>query len=560
MNPKIGLLVFGLVISVGLGAFFMQFRTSELELAKKEQRSRAETILKKLDDFTTVSNLVARFVQESINDKKLNKKEIEETLLQLLRASPNELIFGIGIWYEPFEFDKKVKFFGPYVHRPGILTYEWATEKYNYVNQEWYRLARTEAGQSKFIDPYFDNGLVYASNVRAFYGLDKKMLGEISVDMILPQLQNIILKAQHSDQDILSIEDRNGRLLAHPFKDEFYKRKNIVEGNDKQSLLNFTTEDLNKTLKLKNENWLRAEVTQKELGWKVIVLSSENFLLQRISELLNWICISLLFLWTLIFVTWQVLSTRAIERIENEEKIKANRIQLIQSSKMAALGVMASGIAHEINNPLMIIIGKAYGVEKQLINANSNSTEISQSLKKIISTAERISQIIRGLKTFSRSGNQDPFLLETLSSIVDDAILVCAERFRINSIQLIVDAIPNVNIRCRSTEISQVFFNLLSNSFDAIAVQSEKWVKVKFKHFPERNQIRIEFIDSGNGIPHEVAQRLMEPFFTTKDVGKGTGLGLSISKGIIDAHKGELFLDPTCLHTKFVVLLPVNNN
>lgn len=260
----------------------------------------------------------------------------------------------------------------------------------------------------------------------------------------------------------------------------------------------------------------------------------------------------------MLIIIWRILVSRNNDKKENDKKIELGRIQLIQSAKMATLGEMASGIAHEINNPLTIILGKSKQIQRQIQQTEGVESN-SQQLSKIISAAERIGRIINGLRTFSRSSEGDPFQIEPLSSIIHDTISLCEERFLNHKIPIEIDEIPLIYIPCRPSQISQVFLNLLSNSLDAVDKLTEKWVKIKFTIDISLNQINIEFTDSGHGIPKEIANRIMQPFFTTKDVGSGTGLGLSISKGIIEKHHGKIALDSSAKNTKFIVTLPFTN-
>jgi C4-dicarboxylate-specific signal transduction histidine kinase len=111
-------------------------------------------------------------------------------------------------------------------------------------------------------------------------------------------------------------------------------------------------------------------------------------------------------------------------------------------------------------------------------------------------------------------------------------------------------------IDCRAVQVSQVIINLLSNSMDAIDHLSEKWIKLSIRALDD-NTVLIKVRDSGHGIPNDVVEKMMNPFFTTKAVGKGTGLGLSISLGIIDEHKGKLYYQLVDNHTEFVIELPM---
>lgn len=112
----------------------------------------------------------------------------------------------------------------------------------------------------------------------------------------------------------------------------------------------------------------------------------------------------------------------------------------------------------------------------------------------------------------------------------------------------------SLEIECHSIKISQVLLNLLNNAYDAIQNQKEKWIKVEI--IERQHEIDLIVTDSGNGIPVSVQKRMMQPFFTTKDIGKGTGLGLSISQGIVTSHHGKINIDNASMNTRFVITLP----
>jgi signal transduction histidine kinase len=570
-GPRIALLSFGFLATAVMIIFFVQTREVELNMGKTEQLLRAELVRKKLDEFIIASDLLSRFIQEDITGKDFSRKQVEERLRQYLRAGPSDLIFGVGLWYEPYSFERDRRLFGPYIHRENrrengrqsgpskkeqVLTYDWSGEDYNYPRQSWYLKAQEAKGESYFVDPYFDSELVYASNVRVFFDRNGKIHGVISVDLVLAQLQDLVLQASRPNKEMIYITSREGKLLAHPMKDSFFQLKKIEDGVEGQSLMNYRIEDLEPVLPQDSAGWVRSELEQTQLGWKVVVVSSESYVLEKLISLRNTLIGAFIVIWSMIVVLWRVHEIRDRERVENEEKIERGRAQLIQSAKMAALGEMAAGIAHEINNPLTVIVVKAHQLERKLAQIGADN-EINLSLQKISATAERIAQIIKGLKTFSRSAEEDPFQAESLERMVRETISLCAERFKNQKIQLIVDPVPPVKIRCRPTQISQVFLNLLSNAFDAVERLPERWVKIQFVSEVQRGFIRIEFADSGPGIPGDIAKRIVQPFFTTKGVGKGTGLGLSISNGIVEDHLGTLTLDEGSVHTKFVVSLPV---
>lgn len=243
------------------------------------------------------------------------------------------------------------------------------------------------------------------------------------------------------------------------------------------------------------------------------------------------------------------------ERIEALGALDEERARTIHASKMASLGEMAGSIAHEINNPLAIIAGKAYQLKAAAESGKLDLTSVAQIAGKIEETGFRISKIIQGLRSFSRKGEQDPFARASLRTIVDDTLELCRQRFQAHGIRLDVKA-ANTEIECRAVQISQVLLNLLNNAFDATERLGDRWVEIETREVPGKF-VEILVTDSGTGIPAALREKIMLPFFTTKKGTRGTGLGLSISQSIIVDHGGELTVDETCPNTRFKIRLPV---
>ncbi len=242
---------------------------------------------------------------------------------------------------------------------------------------------------------------------------------------------------------------------------------------------------------------------------------------------------------------------------ENLEKTVVERsILLTESSRLASLGEMAGGIAHEINNPLAIISGKSQRIRRLLLEGDSQNKEtLMGDLNKIDQTIERIAKIIQGLRSFSRDGAKDDFSCYPVKDICENTLELCRSRFHNAGIELTLPDVDNkLHIECRPVQIEQVLLNLLNNAFDAVSGLAVKWVKVSLTS--SETDIELSVTDSGNGIPTSVQSKLMQPFFTTKPVGKGTGLGLSICKGIVESHGGQFTYDTSSKNTRFVVCLP----
>jgi PAS domain S-box-containing protein len=243
----------------------------------------------------------------------------------------------------------------------------------------------------------------------------------------------------------------------------------------------------------------------------------------------------------------------ALEELKRQEEIiKRQQLKIVASAKMSSLGEMAGGIAHEINNPLAIIHLAAHQLRQCLVKPTTNELA---ALERIERTVERIVKIVKGLKSFSRSGEKDPMVEVKLEKVLLETLDLCRERFLSHGIRIESDLDSSLAVKGHSVQLSQVFLNLLNNSFDAISTQQSPWIRISCTRNDKTAVLR--FIDSGHGIPNETAQKIFEPFFTTKEVGEGTGLGLSVSQGILAEHRGAISYEEEGGSTCFVVRLPL---
>jgi C4-dicarboxylate-specific signal transduction histidine kinase len=240
-----------------------------------------------------------------------------------------------------------------------------------------------------------------------------------------------------------------------------------------------------------------------------------------------------------------------------ELELVESRAMLESFSKMSSLGEMAGSIAHEINTPLAVIQMRA-GMAHELISRKKFESDVLEKcITSIEQTTTKISSIVSGLRTFSRDSQNDSFVESSIKQIVDDTFVLCTERFKNNNVKIIRNEFEDKIISCQPNQISQVLLNLLNNAFDAIEKLDDRWVQVDLSS--SNDSIYLAIIDSGSGISKDIQDKIMTPFFTTKERGKGTGLGLSISKKIIEAHGGKLSIDINCSNTKFIIELPTIN-
>jgi C4-dicarboxylate-specific signal transduction histidine kinase len=242
------------------------------------------------------------------------------------------------------------------------------------------------------------------------------------------------------------------------------------------------------------------------------------------------------------------------DRIQAERRAADSQAQVINSSKMAALGEMAGGIAHEVNTPLATIHTTAGQLQELIMDEPLDRGLVAKMIATVVTTAERIAKIILSMKSFSRDSTRDPLVSESLQQIIDSTTVLCVEKFKANGVKLDAPALPpEFQIYCRANEISQVLLNLLNNARDAVEQldPDKKWVKIDVSE--NQDAVELSVTDGGSGIPAESRSRLFQPFFTTKEVGRGTGLGLSISKRIAESHGGDLHVDSSSPNTRFVL-------
>ncbi len=246
-----------------------------------------------------------------------------------------------------------------------------------------------------------------------------------------------------------------------------------------------------------------------------------------------------------------------------EETNKQLEIHLRQQQKLESIGTLASGIAHEINNPIHGIMSYAQLISDYL----DKNSPLREYTTEIIQGTERVSTIVSNLLTFSRH-EKETHSPARIEDIINSTLSLVRSIIKHDQISLTLDIPDNLpNIRCRSQQIQQVLMNLLINSRDALndkytEYDENKIMIVKVRLFEEDNiqWIRMTVEDHGIGVPAEIHDRIFDPFFTTKDRTKGTGLGLSISYGIVEDHLGKMHFESEFgQYTRFHVDLKVNN-
>lgn len=255
-----------------------------------------------------------------------------------------------------------------------------------------------------------------------------------------------------------------------------------------------------------------------------------------------------------LFVIW-VTAYLVFEQKRRALELEGERMGRAQSEKLASLGEMAAGIAHELGNPLAALQGRVELLETKLGSDTVASDEVGRFVSIAAELTDRMVRIIRGMKSLARDASSDPFQNAQLGRVIQDVLELSREKLRRLDIELRLAPVDeNFWVPCREAQINQVLVNLIGNAIDAVCDLSERWIRIDVA--VKGLVVEISVTDSGKGIPKAIRAKVMEPFFTTKDVGKGTGLGLSISESIIEAHSGTLTIDEECPNTRLVITLP----
>ncbi|HJW85910.1 MAG TPA: ATP-binding protein [Candidatus Brocadiaceae bacterium] len=262
------------------------------------------------------------------------------------------------------------------------------------------------------------------------------------------------------------------------------------------------------------------------------------------------------------------------------EELKRTQLQLFQSEKMASIGQLAAGIAHEINNPVGYISSNLDLMQNQFaavktlrteierlktdpaftklrqtiasVNLDKVITNIEESIKESLEGTERIKKIISALSTFSYKGD-DKLELANINTEIENTLNILWNEIKYKS-ELIKSYGDIPLMRCNRHQLGQVFMNIILNAVQAIKEKGE----IRITTYQQENYIYIEMCDNGIGIPEQNLSKIFEPFFTTKEIGKGTGLGLSIAYNIIKSHNGTIEVKSKVNHgTTFTIILPV---
>jgi two-component system NtrC family sensor kinase len=237
----------------------------------------------------------------------------------------------------------------------------------------------------------------------------------------------------------------------------------------------------------------------------------------------------------------QELQREIAERRRAEEQLQRQQEALLQREKLAAMGSLLASVAHELNNPLAIIM-----VQSDLLREEASTGPLAERAAKIAQAAERSVRIVKSFLTLARQRAPERAAME-LNNVVAEAVELLAYSLQVDNIEVdchLAAELPT--LWADPHQLQQVVVNLLSNAHQAMqAMATPRRLTISTQADATRRCVQLTVADTGPGIPHELQQRIFEPFFTTKPLGLGTGLGLSLCQGIVESHGGTIHVEST---------------
>jgi two-component system NtrC family sensor kinase len=521
------------------GVIYHQFSVSYTAKIKENMKTLVENRCSSIDLFfdERISQLTSLANTHSV--KQLKNEDYLHRVFNIIQTRSKSFL-DIGVIDQD---GNHLAYVGPYY---SIL------KAVNYKNEDWFYAVMSTG--------------VYVSDV--FMGF-RKIPHFIIAVLVREKHQSWILRAT-IDSDIIDHMVRAAWIGKRG--DAFIiNRQNVLQtgprlsgevlGQPKSPDFSATTGTQVEDLTFGEENYLFATSVIKAKKWVMVIREDRT---EQLTPLLRarFMAVLIGLGGVLLITLGAVFTTRSMmqELMRMERKKAVSDEIAMQESKMAALGKMAAGIAHEINNPLAVIAEKAGWIKDLLkmedIPNSKNFQEFADAVGKIEYHTNRAKTVTHRLLGFAR--RMEPISERvSVNSVLDESIDFLENEARYRNIDIQVDYSPDLPlVMSDPAQLQQVFLNIINNAIDAIGKNGEIIIRTQYR--AKNHEISIEIADNGPGIAKEMINKIFDPFFTTKEVGKGTGLGLSISYGIIEKLGGRILVaSEEGKGSTFTIYLPV---
>lgn len=432
-------------------------------------------------------------------------------------------------------------------------------ERADYSGADWLREFRAQGGS------------VYVSNV--FLGLRKTPHFIVAVRTIIDdrpfilratvdfaRFSKVVGEIRVGGVGKACIINRQGQYQTPPLEDPYESGASLAALARRVFGENFGLRPSDRTLE--NGGNLYAMSLLKHNQWILVLRITCRAAYAAMEEAERALYITLALIGLAVLCGGLLLSWRLLDRINRleQERIALNE-HLVQAGKLSALGEMAAGIAHEINNPVAIMLEEAGWIEDVVgdMPKDGNTAEIVQSVGKIRSQGTRCRTITHKLLGFARKSDE-PDQAVDVGELLHEMAALTDQKARNAGVSIAVSVEPGLPpVTATPSVLQQIFLNLFNNAVDAMEGREGGSLRVHALREPDADSVRVSVSDTGMGIPPKVMARIFDPFFTTKPAGKGTGLGLSICYGIVQGLGGSITVESVeGQGTTFHVLLPMH--
>jgi two-component system NtrC family sensor kinase len=528
---------------------YFQFRTSYHEKVNDHLRELVQSHAQNIDHFLQEKLSDIRFLSDSYGRDKLENESILKERLAALQKGFGRDFVDLGVINAA---GKQIAYAGPF-----------KLAKADYSDAEWFR----KAIQSEFFisDVFLGlRGLPHFIITVRNSGENGRWILRATIDFV--RFTTLVENIRLGQTGFAFILNNKGELQTTPntrptldiiasktIFAEFLAKPSVSAGKARIAVKSDITQHENIYIAafLKNGDWLL--VYQQRMADAFADLD-KTFMITTVLMFFGLVGIIIM-----AFTLSQTVVKR-VAKADSEKQLMSKKV--VETGKLASVGELAAGIAHEINNPVAIMVEEAGWMgdlmEEITFDESENQAEFERAIKQIQTQGRRCKEITHKLLSFARKTDSTIHDVN-IKDLLEEMVALSSQRAKYSMVEIRADFAPNLpSLRVSTSELQQVFFNLINNAIDAMEPDGGT---LTISSHQRENYLVIAVSDTGKGIPEANLDRIFNPFFTTKPVGKGTGLGLSICYGIIEKMGGKLEVESTVgTGTTFSVSIPLQTD